>query len=391
MEPLGTITKYYPFIDGKARTSIEDYVSGASSYIDFVDKFSHYAYENEVSETLAYIASVHAWRLNSRSAMNRISERYDGYPVIRAWTLNLHKLPYDKMIAEFESIINAVKHDWMLAEILLLRTWLGRYISPHIETEENIELIRSHLRERKDLECFASSFHALECDWHLLHGNLEQANESFEKAMEIARRYDNQYQIFTLISEYTSWSRTFDARKALRVQEKAYQIALSFEAPQLIADATADMGRICETLGEYDLAIRSYQKSMETVEGNPSAFSALSLSRVYCELGDGRRALDWSDTAFELAGPRAFDTPIMLSQRAEALVMVGQIDEAAQYLDLCHKVSLKSGRKGHLATSGLANGYFELAHNDPLTAIQTMEPCLDLLQQIPASIYINRF
>ena len=390
MKALGTITMYYPFIDGETKDVVEITMNEASSYYDFVIRLSDRVCETETSEILAYLATVHAHRLSATAVVARIAEKYNDSLKIRAWAPSIQKLSCEEMMSEFEHIIQSIEDDWILAEIYVRRLWNSRYLAPLIESERDIQEIEKFLEENSNLECFSSNFQTLMCDWHLLRGNLDAANECYKKTMEIAEKYDDQYQISSLISIYTSWSRTYDAQEALTLQEEGYIIAKSFDAPEFIAESKADIGRIFEALGEYDLAILAYLDSLEGYEIDPPNSPAFCLSRVYCELCDGEKALEWIDTAFELAGPVAFDTPFLLSQRAEALVIQGYLEEAAEYLDLSHKVSLKSGRTGHLATKGVADGYYELAQDNPLAAIEVMEPCLDHLIQIPVSIYINR-
>ncbi|MGY5859364.1 MAG: hypothetical protein RTU63_08335 [Candidatus Thorarchaeota archaeon] len=390
MKDLGTITMYYPFIDGDTKDVVEITMNEASSYYDFVIRLSDRVCETETSEILAYLATVHAHRLSAADVMARITQKYNASLKIRAWTPSIRKLSYEEMMSEFEHIIQSIEDDWILAEVYVQRLWNSRYLAPLIESERDIQLIEEFLQENSNLECFSSNFQTLLCDWNLLRGNLDAANECYKKTMEIAEKYDDQYQISSLISIYTSWSRTYDAQEALTLQEEGYRIAKSFDAPEFIAESKADIGRIFESLGEYDLAIQAYLESLEGYETDPPNSPTLCLSRVYCELGDGEKALEWIDRAFEFAGPVAFDTPFLLSQRAEALVLQGHLDEAEEYLDLSHKVSLKSGRTGHLATKGVADGYFELAQGNPLAAIDAMEPCFDHLIQMPVSIYINR-
>jgi tetratricopeptide (TPR) repeat protein len=397
MKPLGTITMYYPFIDEKSKTIIETIMKESSSYYDFVIRLSDKVYESDVPETLAYLAAVHAWRLSASSAIEKISKKYSSTPIIRAWTSPMRKLPYEQMSAELEDIIHDVEEDWILAELLFLKCWYGKYIQPFLEVERNIDQAEAHLKKHPNLECFSSTIYIRKLEWEISGGSLDKANEYYDEVMRIAKKYDDQYSIYLLISTYTGWSRTYDAQKALKLQEEAYKLAKSFEAPQKIAEAMADIGRICETLGEYDLAIQSYHDSLETFGSSemekyrePGDTPAFCLSRVYCELGDGKSALEWIDTAYDLAGSSAFDTPYMISQRGEALVMLGRFEEAASHLDQCEKISLKSGRQAFLAVNGLTTGYLELAQGDPLTAIQTLEPCLDFVLNRPLSIYINR-
>ena len=61
VEPLGTITKYYKFIDEETKTILDSLMDESSSYFDFVRRLCDVVLENEVPVNLAYIAAVQAW------------------------------------------------------------------------------------------------------------------------------------------------------------------------------------------------------------------------------------------------------------------------------------------------------------------------------------------
>lgn len=397
MKPLGTITMYYPFIDGETKEVIQAMMNEAKNYHDFVEKLSKKVCESDVPESLAYIAAVHAWRMSATGAIQRISKKFGSVPTINAWTAPLRKLPYEEMKSTIEEIISNVRIDWVLAELLFLKCWCGRYSAPFMDMENNLDQAESFFESRPGLECFLSAFYTVKGEWQFAYADNTAAEEYYNRVLEIAYKYDDQFQIYLLKSTYTGFIRTFNVQKALTLQEEAYQTAKSFEAPEKIAEAMSDLGRIFETRGEYDLAIRAFNESLETFGSSemewyrePGDTPAFGLSRVYCELEDGKNAIEWIDTAFELAGPSAYDTPYMISQRAEALILVGKYGEATELLDLCDKVSLKSARSVFQATCGLATGLLELKQGDPITAIQTLEPCLEYVLSRPLSIYINR-
>ena len=52
MKPMGTITKYYPFIDEESRSILDSLMEESSSYNDFVLRLSEVVLENEVPVNL---------------------------------------------------------------------------------------------------------------------------------------------------------------------------------------------------------------------------------------------------------------------------------------------------------------------------------------------------
>jgi hypothetical protein len=47
MKPMGTITKYYPFIDEETKSILNSLMEESSSYFDFVQRLCDVVLENE--------------------------------------------------------------------------------------------------------------------------------------------------------------------------------------------------------------------------------------------------------------------------------------------------------------------------------------------------------
>jgi len=61
LRPMGTITKYYPFIDEETKSILNSLMDESSSYYDFVQRLCEVVLEKEVPVNLAYLAAVQAW------------------------------------------------------------------------------------------------------------------------------------------------------------------------------------------------------------------------------------------------------------------------------------------------------------------------------------------
>jgi tetratricopeptide (TPR) repeat protein len=399
MKPLGTITMYFQFLDERTNSLAKDLMSKASNYYDFVVKLSDLACLDDKPSHLTYLAAVHAWRLSASDAKKKLLQRFNDDPIIRSWTAPQHILGIDEMFEVIDEALKQAEETWLRIELLCLKPWYARY---HIRGEKFLEeplfTAEVELTKHSELDCFAALVHTVRSELSFMDQHHDRGYDAHNKGLEMAKKYDDQFQIYQLLWTCSSWIKTWDARRALSLQEKAYRLAKTFGSPQKKAEAMADMGRISEGLGEYDLAIECYNNSLEAYGSPPMELfrevmdtPTFGLSRIYCELGDGESGLEWIDAAFDILGPRAAEIPYLFAQRAEALVILRRLKEAARQLELCHKGALKSGGEGYVALCELSSGYLEIAHGDPLTAIQTMKPGYDFLSAGAAAIYINRF
>jgi tetratricopeptide (TPR) repeat protein len=399
LKPLGSITIYYQFLDAKTISQIEDLMSNASNYFDFVLKLSDLVCLDDTPSLLTYLAAVHAWRLSANDAKEKLLQRFEDDPIIKSWTSAQHILGSDKLFAIIDEAIEKANENWLRIELLCLKSWYARYyfIDERVLTEP-VDRAEALLKKDSEMGCFAALVHTVRSELGFMNGQHDQGYDMHNKGLEAAKKYDDQFQIYQLLWTCSSWIKTWDTKRALHLQEEAYRLAKGFGAPQKKAEAMSDMGRISEGLGEYDLAIKFYQNSVETYGSPPMELyrevidsPTFGLSRIYCELGDGESGLEWIDRAIDIVGPRATELPYLFSQRAEALVILKRFEEAAQQLEICQKRALRSGGEGYVALCELGTGYLELAQGDPLTALKTFEPGYEFLSGGPAAIYINRF
>ena len=399
MRPLGTITMYYPFIDEETKDAIETSMQEASNYYDFVEILSDRVCESKTSDTLKYLAALHAWRLSATEVKRRLSERFGEDPIIKSWTAPHHTMEIDDLLGTLDDAIRAAKEDWLQIELLCLKIWCERY---RVVTSEEfwiqpLQEAESILQSRQELECFAALIHTVKSEMGFYSGLYDQGYSSHDKGVETAKKFDDQFQLYQLLWTCASWVKSLDTKRAMALQEEAYKLVKTFGSTQKIAEAMTDMGRISECLGEYDFAISCYENSIETY-GNPEMelyreavdTPSFGLSRVYCELGDGESALDWINTLINLIGRSATEIPYLYSQRAEALILLRRYEEASRDLEISRRVSLRAGAEGNIVLCDIATAYMELAQDDPWTAIKTLEPGLDYLLQRPTAIFTNR-
>ena len=73
MEPLGTITKYYAFIDEETQNILDAVMKEAENYRDFVVRLGDRVVVEELSPMLAYFAVRHAGALYIFDVIDKLS------------------------------------------------------------------------------------------------------------------------------------------------------------------------------------------------------------------------------------------------------------------------------------------------------------------------------
>ena len=84
---LGTITKYYPFIDTKTREVLDSVMDEAENYRDFVVRLVEKVVSEESSALLVYFSAMHATRLLVPESIAKVAETYGDIDIARPWIL----------------------------------------------------------------------------------------------------------------------------------------------------------------------------------------------------------------------------------------------------------------------------------------------------------------
>ncbi|MHA2313274.1 MAG: hypothetical protein ACXADF_17445, partial [Candidatus Thorarchaeota archaeon] len=129
MKPLGTITKYYPFIDEETKSILNTLMDESSSYYDFVQRLSDVVLENEVPVNLAYLAAVQAWWARAEETMRLIKEKFGNVDCIRPWgfahtsSLSDQARYHDAVVEAIEKAMDSSLKGWIAIELHLLHTF----------------------------------------------------------------------------------------------------------------------------------------------------------------------------------------------------------------------------------------------------------------------------
>jgi hypothetical protein len=76
MEPIGTVTQYFPFIDAETRNTLENIMTESSDYYDFVERLCDYVLNDERPVMVVYFAIHHSILALDFRLVDRLREKY---------------------------------------------------------------------------------------------------------------------------------------------------------------------------------------------------------------------------------------------------------------------------------------------------------------------------
>ncbi|MFW9793385.1 MAG: hypothetical protein ACFFEE_03705 [Candidatus Thorarchaeota archaeon] len=359
MEPLGTITKYYPFIDEESKSILDSTMDDSSSYNDFVQQLCSIVLENEVPVNLAYVAAVQAWWCRFEETMNRIQEKYNEVLWIKPWgyfhgSLERDQIQlHDALVGSIDKALDSSHEEWIETELYSLHAFFHHPFGDVDSLLEPLEKAKALIDANPQLKCFESLFYACE--------GLQRGRDLAEACDDWLYKYMNMLQEGNIL-------RVFDVQNATPVFEDLYDLVQDLDVPYFLGEVLNDYSILFEATGEFDLAISSqYEIMNEQLQQPLSDTLYILLARSYATLGDGHQALEWINKGLETCGP--LDTPTMYNAKAWALALLNRIDEAEQTLETVHTLTIKSGMELHLANYYHISGVVESKKGNLLDAL----------------------
>jgi hypothetical protein len=243
VKPLGTITKYYPFIDEETQSILISLMDESSSYYDFVQRLSDVVLENEVPVNLAYLAAVQAWWCRTEETKSLIQEKYKDVPCIRPWgylhySSQTHQVKYhDAVVEAIEKAMDTALDDWMVAELHLLHTFYHWPIHGDIPSYlEPLEKAKSLTDANPLLNCFESLICAFEGMAKRREGYIKEALAIFQRGQELAEIHDDSLYKYMNLSGQARVLMYFNIQDSLARFEELYVLVQDLEVPYLESD-----------------------------------------------------------------------------------------------------------------------------------------------------------
>ncbi|MHA1390456.1 MAG: hypothetical protein ACTSR9_18725 [Candidatus Thorarchaeota archaeon] len=391
MKPMGTITKYYPFIDEDTQSVLDSLMEKSNSYYDFVQRLCEAVLENEVSVNLAYIAA--AWWCRVEESKSLIQDKYKDVPCIRPWgyphnSVERDQLLYhDAVVEAIDKVLDSSAEDWMETELHLLHTFYHWPIGDIPSYLEPLDKAMRLIDVNPLLECFKPLVYAFEGTVKVREGIREDSLVVVRMGRELAEVHNDSLYMYLNLLQEGNILRTRNVRDSLACFEVLHDLVQDLEVPYCLAEVLNDSSIAFEAAGEYDLAISCHLEKMK-IFGMEDILLEPIPARVYATMGDGHNALEVIDSYFEYAEP--VESPVLYLLKAWALALQNRIEEAERTLVAAHSLTIKSGAEGVLGNYYHVSGVIELERGDIPAGLELLEKAWDISERIPAGTNQNR-
>ncbi|MFW9813082.1 MAG: tetratricopeptide repeat protein [Candidatus Thorarchaeota archaeon] len=397
MEPLGTITMCFPYVDEKSRNTLELVMKEAENYGDFTEKLCDKIIAEQSSPLLEYLAISFAYWVENFNLIDRLEAA--GKVSDLAKPLFLHvkvnrgtNISWDEVRASLKTALDMSPNDWISSHLYL--TW--RMSTQYFFSEADVEIwpldtIAAAVKDNSELRFFETHLLWIEAMALLRENDRKAAIANFRQVLAIARKYDDRVYAACTLGILANLIRQSDIKQAIDILLTTRELSEELGYFVQIGQIQQSMGQIMGMRGEFDASIdyhrefRKYQVSL----GHPTNGVDSLIAFYYNMSGDGDRALDSVKRSISPENAPHRQLAYTRAQQAWALINLGRYDEAKKVIDICHTHALKSGDVSNLNWYYMVEGLLDKAEKRFENAQMNFQKVLDYMENNPVPLFQN--
>ncbi|MHA1864421.1 MAG: hypothetical protein ACTSWA_11685 [Candidatus Thorarchaeota archaeon] len=395
MDPIGTITSYFPFIDKETKAVLEKTMQDASDYYDFVHRLGELVLNSDSPIMVVYFAIHNAILALDYKLIDKIRVKYGEHQILgpnlfmsSAFQGSVEDIAKVHEMADV--VLAAEPDDWIALEMHFMKFEADMRNYPKTMYDpSNMDKIR----ELIDCNPAFGFYEPILYDYLAIRAHHDGDNEGrlncLNRGLEIAAKFDDRLRVAHLLIKKSTLTKHKEARELL---EQAYEIVdSSLGIPSNFADIITKLGVLDAIRGDFDSAIRRCLNAVTIREraGLNTGNASLLLSVLYNVIGDHESGLEWSLMAEDQYKSRPYLINRAVLDRMWSLILLKRVSEAQALLDSTRESILKSGDEGQLAWLHFVNGIFELERGDLYSAADSIEQALRIYEQYAWSYNIQ--
>lgn len=396
MDPIGTVTMYFPFMDETTREFIEDIMIQAQNYREFVSVLNDKVYSSEnCTELEVFFATHHAAVLFDFDCLDNVAHKYGKLPIIRpnlfiASAFRGNKEDLEQAREAVDLVLASNPPDWLVCEMLVtkLEAELLNYPTK-LYGDATLDSILSIFESNKNLDFFKSRLYDALGVRARRNGEMNQALQYYEMGIENASENNDLSRLALLFRSKASIVESTNTNESIDLLAKASSIMRTLGDSVGLGDVLFELSKLEAVRGRFDVAIDhciDVCRLRDSV-GMTIGTYALHLSTLYNVTGNPQAGLEWAKMAgFDLVHPYK---PRAFLNQAWALCIMGLLHEATDILDDIRENILKSGLETHLAAYYLVNGISEKHGRNFSAAEVSLKGALDIYERRGTLMYTN--
>ncbi len=397
MEPLGTITAYFPFLDRNTRQVLEATMQKATDYCDFVDRLTDMVLEDECTDLIVYFTVHHSCVLFNLKRISSIAEKYGDSIILRPNLLFVSAYQgkpedYDKIRDAVDAVLTTKPDDWLALEMHFMKFEADMRKYPETMYDTNtLESIEKMIRKNPQFGFYETTLFDYFQIRAEIDGDMDARNLYIDKAIECATKFDDRGRLGDLLSKKARFLVEDDRNEARNLLLQACDVAKSIGVEADYAFSLDQLSRLEAVRGEFNLAIEKHEQVISIREslGLPNGNTSLMLSTLYNVIGEPDSGYEWGMMAEEQFRNRPMYIPRAVLNQAWAQILLRKIPEAQILVDSIREEVVKSGHETHLAWLHFVTGLLEIEDGDLTSAASSIEEALKIYENREGAMTIQ--
>ncbi|MFX1606059.1 MAG: tetratricopeptide repeat protein [Promethearchaeota archaeon] len=389
MEPLGTITAYFPFLDEETKSILQNIMEKSYDYYDFVKTLKELVLDTDSSDLVVYFAIHHAAQLFDLKAINEIGKKYSESPILLpnlffASAVQGHVEDFENVRKAADDVLEMNPDDWLAIEMLFMKFEADMMRYPEIMYDtSNLDRIIDMIERNSEFGFYETTLYAylsLRADFD---GDTEDRIRCNNRAIQCARDNNDKIRLIHLLTRRAEIFESEDREKAREFLIEAGEIAEAMGTRVGHAAVLEQIGRLEITRGEYNSAIDHFLEAVsirETMRMD-NGTNSLWLSTLYNIVGEYESGLEWGKMTEDQFKHRPQLQHRAILNQVWSLLQMGKMTEAQVLLDTTRETILKSGQEASLAWLHFVTGLLESLEGDLTSAFSSIEEGLKIYEK----------
>ena len=400
MEPIGTITQYFPFIDEDTKNVLEDLMTKASDYYDFAQRLRELVLNKDSPIMVVYFAIYHSMLAMDFKYIEKIGKIYGHHQILgtNLFFSSAYQGNYEdvKKVHELaDAVLATDPEDWIVLEMNLLKFEADMRNYPEtMYRTSTMEKIRELIDSNPEFGFYEIQLHDYLSVRAHIDGDAEERLRRINEGLRVAEKFDDRVMVARFLISKGNIVMNYNREESRLLLQQAYQIVdTSVGIPVMYAEIIDKFGYLDAIRGEFDSAIRYFLQAINIRErsgldiGNASLF----LSTLYNVIGEPESGLDWGRMA-----ENQFKSRPQLINRAVlnqiwSLILLKRLPEAQILLDTSKDLILRSGDESQFAWLNFVIGVLEMAQGEYALALSSVEQALRIYEKQGTAIIMELF
>jgi tetratricopeptide (TPR) repeat protein len=390
VEPIGTITQYFPFIDEDTRNVLEATMKEASHYHDFVHRLCEMVLTNDSPVMVVYFAIHFSMIGMEYKRIDAIREKYGHHQILgpNLFFSSSYQGTYEDVQKAHEladAVLVTEPEEWIALEMNLIKFEVDMRNYPKtMYKTSTMEKIRELIDSNADFGFYEIVLNDYQATRAQVDGDTEERLRCLDRGIQISEKFDDRLRRVHLLIHKGSVTLNFDRRESRSAFEQAYEIVeSSLGMPSYFASIIYYLSLLDAIRGEFDKAINGSLEAVSIREriglntGNASVF----LSIFHNMIGDYESGLEWSRMAEDQFKSRPYLINHATLLQIWSLLLLERLTEAQALLDLSRESIMKSGYEDQLALLHFVTGVAEMKQGHNPLALSSIEQGLKIYEQ----------